>query len=149
MMKALISPNEIVEGKMRVVQVEEVSFEVASPLFWVDCGVDITSTHAFSDGQFFELILQDSVLTLADFQRAHDKHINAPAVARQYDSFVTFAMRAGYAGPYQAEATTYASWMDTCNQLGYQILAEVQAGTRAMFATTAEYIALLPVCPLG
>lgn len=36
-MKALISPNEPVETGYRVAQVEEQAFEVAPPLFWVDC----------------------------------------------------------------------------------------------------------------
>lgn len=41
-MKALISPNEKVidylgnEG-VRICQVEEITFEVASPLFWIAC----------------------------------------------------------------------------------------------------------------
>jgi len=36
-MKALISPQEPRESGYRVAQVEEQEFEVAEPLFWVDC----------------------------------------------------------------------------------------------------------------
>lgn len=36
-MKALISPIEAREQGCRVAQVEEVEFDVAAPLFWVDC----------------------------------------------------------------------------------------------------------------
>ena len=36
-MKALISPQELKETGYRVAQVEEKEFEVAQPLFWVDC----------------------------------------------------------------------------------------------------------------
>lgn len=36
-MKALISPKEPRESGYRVAQVEEKEFEVAEPLFWVDC----------------------------------------------------------------------------------------------------------------
>ena len=36
-MKALISPNEPRQTGYRVAQVEETEFEVAPPLFWVDC----------------------------------------------------------------------------------------------------------------
>jgi hypothetical protein len=65
MMKALISPNEIspyiaswtydtstkswvpvfedVPDSWRVAQVQEDSFEVASPLFWVDCASDVVA----------------------------------------------------------------------------------------------------------
>lgn len=86
-------------------------------------------------------------LTLVDFQHAHDKHINDVAIAHKYRDFATFAMRAGYPGPYQAEGITFATWMDQCNAAGYQILAEVQAGTRQAPATIEEYIALLPAIP--
>ena len=36
-MKALISPQEPRESGYRVAEVEEQEFEVAEPLFWVDC----------------------------------------------------------------------------------------------------------------
>jgi hypothetical protein len=42
-MKALISPNEPVETGYRVAQIDEVGFEVAPPLFWVDCADDIAA----------------------------------------------------------------------------------------------------------
>ena len=36
-MKALISPNEPVQNGYRVAEISELGFEVAEPLFWVDC----------------------------------------------------------------------------------------------------------------
>lgn len=36
-MKALISPIESVHGGYRIAQIEENEFEVALPLFWIDC----------------------------------------------------------------------------------------------------------------
>jgi hypothetical protein len=47
-MKALISPNETValgDGNtgVRVAQVDTVGFEVAAPLFWVDCDENVTA----------------------------------------------------------------------------------------------------------
>lgn len=36
-MKALISPMEPREQGYRVAQVEEIEFDVAAPLFWIDC----------------------------------------------------------------------------------------------------------------
>lgn len=41
MKKALVSPNEIREAGYRVAEVAEVAFEVAAPLFWVDCADDV------------------------------------------------------------------------------------------------------------
>lgn len=66
------------------------------------------------------------------------------AQSKRYDNRVTCALRAGYAGPFQAEGLAFATWMDTCNATAYQMLAEVQAGTRQMPATSAEALALLP-----
>jgi hypothetical protein len=49
-MKALISP---VQNNF-VVQVEETPFEVADPLFWVDCSDDITPYNYTYNGSTFE-----------------------------------------------------------------------------------------------
>lgn len=70
-------------------------------------------------------------------------HLDAVAQARRYDNRITCSLRAGYPGPFQAEGAAFAAWMDTCNALGYQILAEVQAGARPL-PTVDEFIALLP-----
>lgn len=86
--------------------------------------------------------------TLADFQKAHDGHLDAMARTRKYDNIHTAALRAGYAGPYHDEGVAFAQWMDACNAFGYQVLAEVQAGSRPVPATTAAYLALLPVLVL-
>ena len=81
------------------------------------------------------------------YQRAHDEHLQAAAKARRYDSIHTAALRAGYAGPFQAEGIAYAQWMDDCNAAGYQIMAEVESGTRGALSV-AEYIDLLPILEL-
>lgn len=86
--------------------------------------------------------------TLLRFQAAHDAHLNSAARARRYDSIHTAALRAGYPGPYQAEGIAFAQWMDACNQAGYKILAEVQAGTRQVPESPEAYIALLPTLTL-
>ena len=84
---------------------------------------------------------------LDKYQRAHDEHLNAAARARRYDSIHTAALRAGYAGPYQAEGQAFAEWMDACNAVGYQIMDEVGAGTRAPLSIE-EYLGLLPALVL-
>jgi hypothetical protein len=43
MKKCLISPLEPCESGYRVAEVAESSFEVALPLFWVDCNDDIVA----------------------------------------------------------------------------------------------------------
>jgi hypothetical protein len=46
-MKALISPQELVykyDGTLiggRIAQVDETGFDIAEPLFWVDCSIEV------------------------------------------------------------------------------------------------------------
>lgn len=84
------------------------------------------------------------VPTIADFDAALTAHLDATAQARRYDNRITCALRAGYVGPFQAEGQAFASWMDTCNAMAYTLLAEVQAGTRPLPATTQALIDTLP-----
>ena len=67
------------------------------------------------------------------------------AQSRRYDNRITCALRAGYTGPFQAEGQAFAVWMDTCNATAYQWWAEIEAGTKPMFASTDEFINALPV----
>lgn len=62
-MKALISPNEFIytaNGSIllgaRIAQTSSNIFEVAPPLFWVDCPDDcISYSYYYSDGQFYPI----------------------------------------------------------------------------------------------
>jgi hypothetical protein len=48
-MKALISPNEPAETGFRVVEVSQSTFEVAEPMFWVDCADDVAADFWWYD----------------------------------------------------------------------------------------------------
>ena len=48
-MKALISPNEPMQTGYRIAQVETKEFEVASPLFWVDCANSVVANQYWYD----------------------------------------------------------------------------------------------------
>lgn len=50
-MKALISPNEPCETGYRVAEVHPEGFEVAEPLFWVDCANDVVADKFWYDKQ--------------------------------------------------------------------------------------------------
>jgi hypothetical protein len=66
-MKALISPNEVREQGYRVAQVEQQEFEVALPLFWVDCDDTIvTDKYWFDpiDNSFKEIPITQDVQTI-------------------------------------------------------------------------------------
>ena len=82
--------------------------------------------------------------TIAEIVAAMESLFDATAQSMRYDNRITCALRAGYVGPFQAEGLAFATWMDASNAAAYQMLAQVQAGTMAMPATTADALALLP-----
>lgn len=75
---------------------------------------------------------------------AMESLFDTTAQSRRYDNRITCALRAGYVGPFQAEGLAFATWMDACNAIAYQMLAEVQAGAMPMPSTITEALALLP-----
>lgn len=78
-----------------------------------------------------------------DYEKALDSHIEAVAIADRWESRVTCTLRAAYPNVWQAKAIAFGTWMDTCYVLAYQIMAEVQAGTRPL-PTIEEFIGLMP-----
>lgn len=56
MKNALISPNEPVLTGYRVAQVSNVSFDVASPLFWVECADDVVADQFYYDPEMELLV---------------------------------------------------------------------------------------------
>ena len=75
-----------------------------------------------------------------------ESYYDSIARIKRYDDRKTCALRAGYAGPFQAEGAAFAIWMDTCNVYGYQVMADVQAELRVV-PTAEELIAELPEPP--
>ncbi|MYM80530.1 hypothetical protein GTP44_00965 [Duganella sp. FT50W] len=82
--------------------------------------------------------------TVADYDAALTGMFEAKARERRYDGRISCALRAGYAGPFQAEGAAFASWMDECNALAYRIMAEVLSNTRPQ-PSVPELLALMPV----
>lgn len=82
-------------------------------------------------------------LTADDIVTAMDNLFNAVAQAKSYDNRITCALRAGYPGPFQAEGMAFSQWMDACNALAYQMLAQVRAGTMVMPSSVEEALSLL------
>lgn len=76
-----------------------------------------------------------------------DLHIDTVARAHRYSDRFTFALRAGYPGPYQAEGIAFAQWMDDCNAQAYALLTAVKVGTKPL-PSRADFIAGLPVLVL-
>lgn len=81
---------------------------------------------------------------IARYTSALDAHIDAEARKDRWDSRITCVARASYPNVWQNRAVAFGTWMDTCYVLAYQVLAEVQAGTRTL-PTIEEFLALMPV----
>jgi hypothetical protein len=79
----------------------------------------------------------------AEYTMALEDHYDAVAQQKRYDNRYTCALRAGYAGPFQAEGIAFAVWMDNCNAMAYQILADVLNGVRPA-PTIEQLISELP-----
>ena len=86
-------------------------------------------------------------LDTAAYTKAVQDYLDSHAQSRGWDSVYTAALRASYAGPWQAEGVKYAQWMDACWLKCHQILADVVAGTRV--APSIEQVFLeLPAVPV-
>lgn len=85
---------------------------------------------------------QQSAL-LAAYDQALTDHLDAVAQSDQWENRITLAVRAGYPNPWQPKAIAFGTWMDSCNALGYQMLADFQHGLIPQ-PTVAEFVAALP-----
>jgi hypothetical protein len=65
------------------------------------------------------------------------------AKSKRYDSRITFMVRAGFPGPYQAEAIKFATWVDSCNVFAYKYLEDVVSGIKPI-PTLDEFLSSLP-----
>jgi len=81
---------------------------------------------------------------IAKYEAALDAHLDSVAQQHRYRDRVTFSLRAGYPGPYQAEGIAFAQWMDACNVQAFTLLGKVLAHT-AQLPTIEDFIAGLPV----
>lgn len=69
-----------------------------------------------------------SNISLADYDKALTNFLDDVARTRHYADRISCAVRAGYPGPFQAEGIAFATWMDTCNATGYQMLDDFHNG---------------------
>lgn len=81
---------------------------------------------------------------IASFDAALTAHLDATARARRWDNRINLMARAGFPGPFQAEAIAFGTWADTCNATAYQLMLDVQAGEQPMPASVDAFLSALP-----
>jgi hypothetical protein len=90
-----------------------------------------------------ELAAQEQAALIKRYEGALDAHLDSVAHTHRYTDRFTFALRAGYPGPYQAEGVAYAQWMDACNVQAFSLLQRVLSGQEALPSLEA-FIGALP-----
>lgn len=79
-----------------------------------------------------------------EYDVALTSHLDSVAQERRYDNRITCALRAGFVGAFQAEGQAFATWMDTCNVIAYQTLADVKSKVIAAPISTEDFLSSLP-----
>lgn len=145
MKKALIDPN----GKL--VQVEAVSFPVASPFIWVDVADSVTPEAYIWNGT--AAVLKPVVVpTLAEqfaaFSTALQNLIDTTAQARHYDSGLSCVSYEGSTNvSFAADAAAMKVWRDGLWSFAIAEQASVISGTQAMVSLDVFMAALLAAHP--
>lgn len=78
------------------------------------------------------------------FEQLVQNHLDKEAQKFGYDSVLSACSYAGYANPFQAEGQSFVEWRGNVWAYCYQLLADVEAGTRNV-PTDTELLAELPV----
>ncbi len=108
---------------------------------------DVKVGWQWNGSSFFDPDSVPRPLTIADFERALDNHLDRVAKVKRYNDRFTCALRAGYPGPFQAEGQAFAAWMDSCNMVAYTQLQSVASGQTELPTTTQALIDQLPAPP--
>lgn len=77
------------------------------------------------------------------YENAVQKHLNQTAQSRGYDDIVSACSYSGAPNPFQTESQAFTEWRGNVWAYCYQLLSEVEAGTRTA-PTLEELIAELP-----
>ncbi len=106
--------------------------------------VELFETQAERDAALAAEAAVKMQATVTAFDTALTAHLDATAQSKRYDNRITCMVRAGFAGPFQAEGLAFAAWCDSINVMAYQMLAAVQAGTEPMPESPEAFISTLP-----
>ena len=125
--------------------------ELFEPSFiWIECPDETVVEHWRYDeitGKFIEpaTFQPDEGEIIKTMQDAIQAHMDSKARERNYDGILSLCTYATSTNPrFAAEGQAGVNWRDVCWAKGYEIMAEVQAGTREI-PTVEELLAELPV----
>lgn len=81
---------------------------------------------------------------ITTYTQAMEAYMDAKAEEKGYDNRYTVSLRVNSpVEKFKLEGYAFMNWMDNCYALGYQILADVQNGTRPI-PTVEEFLSELP-----
>lgn len=139
-MYALILGND-------VVQVEEVIFDVAPPLFWAPCPNFVSSGHIYDGKEFMERMApaksQEQIED--EYARALENHLDSVARGRKYTNALSCISYITSKNPaWAAEAKAFSNWRDDVFNEAITIHEHI-AARKIMVMPMAEFIAAMPV----
>ena len=139
-MKALIY-NE------KVVQVQETTFEVADPLFWVDCPDDCVPGWTYIDGVIAPPVITppDVEQILNDYKYGIQAYLNEVAAQRQYESSLyCISYLNSTIDAWRNEALAFLEWRDAVWTYVLGELPKFLNGDRPLIPL-ADFITEFPV----
>jgi hypothetical protein len=87
------------------------------------------SRRRWLDGEVVSFEPLPPAVTIADYKRAFDAHLDQVAQTRQYDNRLTIAAYVSSTHPqWAAEAETFIAWRDICLMQMFSTLGAVEAG---------------------
>lgn len=114
----------------------------------VDKGTKISNGIAYVDWEVVPLPLDVMKANLVQsLNQDVAKYMDRVAQAKGYDNRITCSMRAGFDGPFKAEGQAFASWMDNCFTIMYQVLYKAEQGEIPIPTTFNELLQYLPTPP--
>lgn len=113
------------------------------PRPWAGGAYQYNGAWSVANQSILDALAAATLPTLSDYDAALTAHLDSVAQSRRWQDRISLMSRAGFPGPWQADAIAFGQWADGCNVIGYQILADYQAGNIPQ-PSVEDVIAALP-----
>lgn len=154
----IVSENEIRQAHKETSFPPKLTLESISYLGYVE--LSEAETPAVEDDEYLDTegvvkvgdsyvvnwikVKKEASQIIAEYEQVLDSYFDEVAKSKRYDSRFTLALRAGYEGPYQEEASAFATWMDACNQIAYGLMESIMSG-EVQLPSKSEFLNTLPL----